>query len=137
MAKMIQIYKGFDPAVLKLLAKADPETVKVWKLLDMQEVPAWHHERLALLGDAAHPFLPHQGQGAGVAIEDAAALAVVLSPGTPVEEIPERLKLYDEIRHERATRIQEYSRLIGRDRSDGKAPDSTFILSSFPLFILR
>ncbi|EAW22075.1 putative salicylate hydroxylase [Aspergillus fischeri NRRL 181] len=118
--KMLQIFSSFDPAVLKLLSMADPQSVRVWKLLDMEEIPRWYEGRLALLGDAAHPFLPHQGQGAGVAIEDAASLAVVLPFGTMVEEIPERLQLYDEIRHERASRIQQYSRLAGRDRVDGQ-----------------
>ncbi|KAL3435979.1 hypothetical protein BDV09DRAFT_203682 [Aspergillus tetrazonus] len=119
--RMLQIFSSFDPTVLKLLAKADPKTVRVWKLLDMEEIPRWYEARLALLGDAAHPFLPHQGQGAGVAIEDAASLAVVLPLGTPVEEIPERLRLYDEIRHERATRIQQFSRVAGQDRTDGQS----------------
>jgi 2-polyprenyl-6-methoxyphenol hydroxylase-like FAD-dependent oxidoreductase len=129
--KMLQIFSSFDPAVLKLLSMADPQSVRVWKLLDMEEIPRWYEGRLALLGDAAHPFLPHQGQGAGVAIEDAASLAVVLPLGTTVEEIPERLQLYDEIRHERASRIQQYSRLAGRDRVDGQetadSKCSTFI----------
>ncbi|KKK11821.1 FAD binding domain protein [Aspergillus rambellii] len=116
--KMLQIFSAFDPAVLNLLSKADPNSVRVWKLLDMEEIPQWHNERLVLLGDAAHPFLPHQGQGAGVAIEDAASLAVVLPLGTPVEEVPLRLQLYDQIRHQRASRIQEFSRLAGRDRSE-------------------
>ncbi|KAE8311999.1 hypothetical protein BDV41DRAFT_540085 [Aspergillus transmontanensis] len=121
--KMLQIFSSFDPTILKLLAKADPESVKVWKLLDMESIPRWHFGRLALLGDAAHPFLPHQGQGAGIAIEDAASLAVVLPQGTPVEEIPERLQLYHEIRYERASQVQEYSRILGEDRTDGKEPD--------------
>ena len=34
-----------------------------------------------------------QGQGGGVALEDAVALAIVLSPDSTPEEIPERLKL--------------------------------------------
>jgi 2-polyprenyl-6-methoxyphenol hydroxylase-like FAD-dependent oxidoreductase len=122
--KMLGVFKGFDPVILRLLSKADPQTVKVWKLLDMDTIPHWHHQRLALLGDAAHPFLPHQGQGAGAAIEDAISLAVVLGPETPVAEIPERLKLYDDIRHQRATRIQDFSRLIGEDRDDDSQLDS-------------
>ncbi|KAE8152748.1 hypothetical protein BDV25DRAFT_127732 [Aspergillus avenaceus] len=121
--KMLHIYKAFDPTVLRLLQKANPKTVKVWKLLDLDVVPQWHHRRLALLGDAAHPFLPHQGQGGAIAIEDAISLAVVLSPGTPVTEVPERLKLYNDIRHERATRVQTFSRLIGEDRRDDKPLD--------------
>jgi salicylate hydroxylase len=37
--------------------------------------------RVALLGDAAHPMVPYLAQGAAMAIEDAAALAQVLSVG--------------------------------------------------------
>lgn len=72
-----------------------------------------------LIGDAAHPFLPHQGQGAGIAIEDAAALAVVLERGLAREEVPERLKLWGNIRYERANKIQQYSRLPGQNIEDG------------------
>ncbi|KAK4494545.1 hypothetical protein PRZ48_013901 [Zasmidium cellare] len=115
METLQKVYSSFEPAVQALLSKADPETLKVWSLLDMEEIPVWNKDRLALLGDAAHPFLPHQGQGAGTAIEDGAALATVLPLGTRREEVAERLRLYDEIRHERATTIQFYSRIIGGD----------------------
>jgi 2-polyprenyl-6-methoxyphenol hydroxylase-like FAD-dependent oxidoreductase len=53
-------------------------------------------------------------------MEDAAALAVVLQRGTKSEEVPERLRLYEKIRMERANRVQEYSRLAGRDLGDTK-----------------
>ncbi|KAL4982327.1 hypothetical protein BDW68DRAFT_192236 [Aspergillus falconensis] len=119
--RMLHIFSSFNPTLLKLLAKTDPKSVRVWKLLDMEEIPRWYEAHLALLGDAAHPFLPHQGQGAGVAIEDAASLAVVLPLGTPVAEIPARLQLYDEIRRERATRIQQFSRLAGQDRTNSQS----------------
>jgi 2-polyprenyl-6-methoxyphenol hydroxylase-like FAD-dependent oxidoreductase len=121
--KMLEVYKDFEPALLKLLSMADEETLKVWELLDMPQLPTWVDGKLALLGDAAHPFTPHQGQGAGQAIEDAQSLAVVLPLGTPVEEIPERLKLYEKCRYERASRIQEYSRIAGKDLGDGPPLD--------------
>ncbi|KAJ4347346.1 uncharacterized protein N0V89_011287 [Didymosphaeria variabile] len=124
LAKLLQVYASFDPAVLTLLGKADPQSIRVWKLLDMEVIPSWTNERLALLGDAAHPFLPHQGQGAGVAIEDAAALSVVLPLGTKPDEIAERLKLYEEIRMERANKIQEFSRLAGKDLVEEAKIDS-------------
>ena len=47
--------------VASILAKADEEKIKVWKLLDMKQMPSFVHEKLAVIGDAAHPFLPHQG----------------------------------------------------------------------------
>lgn len=130
--KMLEVYKSFDPAVLALLKKADDETLRVWKLLDMDILPTWVNGRLALLGDAAHPFLPHQGQGGGCAIEDAASLAVVLPEDTPQGEIKERLQLYEKIRMERANRIQEFSRVAGMDlRSDDKFDSSSSWRFSF------
>ncbi|QSZ36519.1 hypothetical protein DSL72_006399 [Monilinia vaccinii-corymbosi] len=130
---LLRIYKGWDADMLELLRMApsfSPSststentehiagTLKVWRLLDMHPLPTFTNKSLVLLGDAAHPYLPHQGQGAGSAIEDAAALAVVLGDlQGPVgrEEIEERLKLYERIRMGRAHRIQEFSRVLGRD----------------------
>lgn len=37
--------------------------------------PPWHKGRIVLMGDAAHAFLPHLGQGAAQAIEDGIVLA--------------------------------------------------------------
>lgn len=81
-----------------------------------------------MLGDASHPFTPHQGQGAGVAIEDAASLAVLLPYDVPVAEIPERLRLYEQIRMERAHRIQDFSRVMGLDVRDDAKFDSELSL---------
>lgn len=61
-----------------------------------------------------------QGQGAGQAIEDAASLSIVLPKGTPPQDIPERLRLYEKIRYDRAHNIQEFSRQAGADWVDGK-----------------
>lgn len=135
--RMLQVYQGFDPALLALLSKADPATLKVWKLLDMEVLPTWTNERLALIGDAAHPFLPHQGQGGAVAIEDAASLAVVLGAGTPREEIPDRLKLYERIRYDRANRIQDFSRLMGADLDKKVKLDSKSSFTITKLLVLR
>lgn len=113
--KMLKIFSSFSPSIAKILSQAEPESVRVWKLLDMDPLPKFNESRLVLIGDAAHPFLPHQGQGAAVAIEDAAALAVVLPLDTTISEITDRLALYNEIRYKRATKIQSFSRLVGKD----------------------
>lgn len=44
----------------------------------------------------------------------------MLPLGTTPGDIPERLKLYEEIRYERAHVIQEYSRQGGQDLAEGK-----------------
>ncbi|KAH8726889.1 hypothetical protein GQ44DRAFT_825459 [Phaeosphaeriaceae sp. PMI808] len=122
--KMLEVFKDFEPAVIKLLGMADEETLKVWELLDMEQLLTWTEGKLVLLGDAAHPFTPYQGQGAGQAIEDAASLGVVLPAHTPLDQIPSRLKLYEKCRSERASQIQEVSRISGKDLGSGPPPDN-------------
>ncbi|KKY16308.1 putative fad binding domain protein [Diplodia seriata] len=117
-SKLLEVFNKFDPDLVTLLDKAEDDTLKVWELLDMEPLQTWVNEKLALLGDAAHPYLPHQGQGAGQAMEDAAALAVVLPQGTRPEDVPQRLKLYFEFRYERCTKIQRFSQQAGRDIQD-------------------
>lgn len=134
---LLAIYEGWDEDMLEMLKMApsqssDPDTnstitLKTWHLLDMYPLPSFTKENLVLLGDAAHPYLPHQGQGAGSAIEDAAALAVVLGRDVRREEIQDRLKLYEAIRKARAHRIQEFSRVSGKEIEEGGAiVDSEF-----------
>lgn len=60
MDKLLEIYQDFDPAIVKLLSMADPDTLKVWELLDMEQLPTWTNGRLACIGDAAHPFTPRK-----------------------------------------------------------------------------
>lgn len=142
------MYRDFDDALKALLSKAQPSSLKVWKLLDMEQLPTWVEGKLALLGDAAHPFLPRkfydltvesayqdlsnlsidQGQGAAVAIEDGVSLSVVLPFGTKPEEIHERLELYESCRYERAHRVQEVTRIAGRDRGEPGHVDSKFLI---------
>ena len=60
--------------------------------------------RVALLGDAAHPMRPYLAQGAGMAIEDAAALAAVLENSGG--EVDAALRVYAVRRWQRNARVQ-------------------------------
>ncbi|KAL5603719.1 hypothetical protein FOVSG1_006469 [Fusarium oxysporum f. sp. vasinfectum] len=71
---LLDIYANFCPSVQTLLDLVDESSLKLWTLVDMDRIPTWVKGKIALLGDAAHPFLPYQGQGGGVAIEDAATI---------------------------------------------------------------
>ena len=53
-------------------------------LADRDPLPHWGEGVVTLLGDAAHPLLPHTGQGAAQAIVDAVALSEALSDGANV-----------------------------------------------------
>ena len=58
--KLLEVYKDFDPSLIALLDKAEAKSLKAWELLDMDVLSTWVNDRLALLGDAAHPFLPRK-----------------------------------------------------------------------------
>lgn len=69
-------------------------------------------ERVALVGDAAHPMLPYMAQGAGMAIEDAVALADALDGGGTAE-VPAALASYAESRWQRNAAVQARARRNG------------------------
>ncbi|GAB4006279.1 hypothetical protein GCM10029992_56500 [Glycomyces albus] len=71
------------PSLLKLL---EPESVLRNDVYHLAEpLPSFHKGRVALLGDAAHAMVPHLGQGACQAIEDAIVLAHELTHGGGLE----------------------------------------------------
>ena len=65
------------------------------------------------MGDAAHPMVPHVGQGAGQSIEDGFTLAVLLE-GCSANDVADRLKLYETIRLERTSKVQALARAAGK-----------------------
>jgi salicylate hydroxylase len=69
-------YVGWDAPVLETIGALD-QTFR-WGIYDRAPLPYWSTARVTLLGDAAHPMVPHFGQGAGQAIEDGFALAILL-----------------------------------------------------------
>lgn len=119
--KLLELCEGHDAKFINLFKKADPETLKVWPLYDMDTLSTFAKGRLAIIGDSAHPFTPHLAQGAVMAMEDAVSLGVMLSRGATAGEVPERLQLFNRARHERGTFIQKLSLIVGGDRvQDGK-----------------
>ena len=83
--------------------------VLVSALYDRDPIASWAQEHIALLGDACHPMLPFMGQGAAMALEDAAVLARCLL-GDP-DDVPEAFREYERARRARVERVQSLSRL--------------------------
>ena len=98
-----------------------------WKLRVHEPLPTWVHDQTALVGDACHPTLPHLAQGAAQAIEDGAVLGVVLSklPEVTPEAITKALKVYEEVRRDRAYKLVELAAASGRAMhlGEGKAKE--------------
>ncbi|KAL6229727.1 hypothetical protein BDW75DRAFT_249355 [Aspergillus navahoensis] len=140
---MLATYRDFCPELQEICRQA--EDIKLWSLASRQPPPTFVKGRLALLGDAAHPTLPHQGQGGAQSIEDGAALGALFTPDTTPAQVPEQLGLYNKARYahsitvmmmslrpneQRAEMLDELRRYV----SDAQVPDDmiTFTWSSDP-----
>ncbi|KAF4476889.1 FAD-dependent monooxygenase OpS4 [Colletotrichum fructicola Nara gc5] len=91
---LLETFSNFHPSVIALLNKATE--VKQWPLLYRAPIPMWRKGRMILIGDAAHPMLPHQGQGGAQAIEDGVALGICLSNMSSSIDVPESNAAQDE-----------------------------------------
>jgi salicylate hydroxylase len=103
-AEAAAAFEGWTPTVTTMLGHA--AEVGRWALYDREPLRRWSTSRVTLLGDAAHPMLPHAGQGSNQALEDAAALAFHLSASPPAEA----LQRYEQVRKARTRQIQMGSR---------------------------
>ncbi|MGW4820613.1 FAD-dependent monooxygenase [Streptomyces sp. NPDC004227] len=106
-AQLAAAYAGWHPDVARLIGAA--ETVGRWALHDRESIDRLSSGRVTVIGDAAHPMLPFQAQGANQAIEDAVVLAACLADAGP-GGLSTALRRYERIRLPRTTRIQRQSR---------------------------
>ena len=105
-----QAFAGWDPRIAQLLREVTM-TFR-WALYDREPLPVWTKQRLSLLGDAAHPMLPHLGQGANQSIEDGIALATILARADRTTA-PSALLAYERLRRERVAQVQRGARENG------------------------
>lgn len=108
-SELLGQFAGWAEHVQTIL-RAAPEWT-TWPLYDSPSPPEWGEGHITLLGDAAHPVLPHLAQGAALAIEDAAVLAARLAetPG----DIASSFRAYEAERTPRAMAIQAAARRNG------------------------
>jgi salicylate hydroxylase len=124
-------FAGWDPVIGQIIAAISGPGGSgfQWGMYDRAPLPRWSIGRLTLLGDAAHPMLPHLGQGVNQALEDAVVLAALLGASAGSGEVPDALAAYELLRRERTARVQLGSRWqgVGWDRSGSQLVDRRWI----------
>lgn len=95
-------------SILSLMEKPD-----VWALFDHPPARTYRNGRICLLGDSAHASTPHQGAGAGMALEDAHVLSHLLGQAEESSDIEEAFRVYDSKRRERTQKLVTTSREAG------------------------
>lgn len=95
-----------------------PERPSKWRINDHEPVSQWVFldGKVVLLGDACHATTPHQGAGAGQAIEDGYILSKALAgwlAGERRTPLKDWMDLYQRIRLPRAQKVVATSREAG------------------------
>jgi 2-polyprenyl-6-methoxyphenol hydroxylase-like FAD-dependent oxidoreductase len=99
--------KAFEPAFQEIIDATKDDDLRLDELLVRKPLDSWGRGTVTLLGDAAHPMLPHAGQGAAQALEDAAALGQVLAN---TADAVEALRRYESVRIKRTRAIAQLAR---------------------------
>ena len=105
--ELLAEFADFEPHATRLLELVPPEKLFKWGLFDRDPLPTWTRGRATLLGDAAHAMPPFTGQGAVMALEDAAVLGRAAAAATDADEA---LSRYERARHPRVTAALVMSR---------------------------
>lgn len=101
---MLELFRADQPFIREIIGAA--ESVFPYFLtyaLPTQSV-SWHKGPIVLLGDAAHAISPSSGQGASMALEDAAILAKCLRD---IPDLEHAFATYEHLRRERTTKMFE------------------------------
>jgi 2-polyprenyl-6-methoxyphenol hydroxylase-like FAD-dependent oxidoreductase len=101
-----------DPRIVKLFSQVRSADEIITTEVEELRQERWGEGRAVLLGDAVHAMTPNIGQGAGMAMEDAAVLAEEIASGCDVEI---SLKNYAERRRPRVETIMRVSREVGTE----------------------
>jgi salicylate hydroxylase len=98
-------FRGWHPAVTEMI-KAASSPIR-WALFGVRPLLHWYRGRVVILGDAAHGMLPHHGQGANTSIEDAFALAGLLTEKP--DDLESTFAQFQVLRRARTRKIQRSS----------------------------
>lgn len=107
--------------------------VGAYGIYDLPHVPHWHRGRVVAVGDAVHATSPSAGQGASLALEDAAVLALCL------QDEPDHSRAFARYESARRPRVEEvvaYSRAISRQKTVTSSRIATAVRDALlPLFL--
>jgi 2-polyprenyl-6-methoxyphenol hydroxylase-like FAD-dependent oxidoreductase len=107
---LLRLFGGWHRPVGALIEGTDPAMIIRIDARDRPALCRWGEGRVTLLGDAAHPITPNVGQGACLAIEDAASLAKAL---LAKPDVAAAFRAYEVRRRGRTASVGRSARRLG------------------------
>jgi 2-polyprenyl-6-methoxyphenol hydroxylase-like FAD-dependent oxidoreductase len=129
-------FAGWHAPIPDLLAATEPEDLVQQEVRELRPLPRGYGfpvgtGGVVLLGDAAHAMPHHLGQGACLALEDAATLGAMLATAPSGPRLLAAVGAYDQLRRPRTARVVRQARRVGavvqaRGRLARRARDAAF-----------
>jgi 2-polyprenyl-6-methoxyphenol hydroxylase-like FAD-dependent oxidoreductase len=107
--RLLDMHRGDLPLIQEIIRSTD-SGIGGYPIYDIPPQPIWHKGPVVLVGDAVHAISPSSGQGASLAMEDAAVLAKCLRD---IPSLEEAFAAYTALRRERVERMVKWARHLG------------------------
>jgi salicylate hydroxylase len=107
---VLKTFAGWADPVVPIVEATPAADIVERPISDRPPLKRWSHDRMTLLGDAAHPIVPSLGQGANITFEDAYEIAEFLASSPDIETAFDR---YEASRIPRTEAIYARSALQG------------------------
>ncbi|MET0966809.1 MAG: FAD-dependent monooxygenase, partial [Nakamurella sp.] len=122
-----------DPYPVPQILAANEQQLRGYPSYNLPHVPHWSRGRVVAVGDAVHAISPSAGQGASLALEDAAVLARCLRDE---QDHQAAFAAYQQLRQPRAEKIVKYARMIDSQKRVTKSRVGVAIRDAMmPLFL--
>jgi 2-polyprenyl-6-methoxyphenol hydroxylase-like FAD-dependent oxidoreductase len=107
--RLLEMHRDDLPLIGQIIQSTE-SGIGAFPIFDIPPQPIWHKSRVVLVGDAVHAISPSSGQGASLAMEDAAVLAKCLRD---IDSLEQGFATYEGIRRERVESMVKWARRLG------------------------
>lgn len=98
--RLLELHQDDPPAIPHIIRATPTDAMGKWPLRDLPALSTWHRGPVCVLGDAAHATSPAAGQGASMALEDAAVL------GKCLRDLPDLERAFAAFQSMRQVRVE-------------------------------
>jgi 2-polyprenyl-6-methoxyphenol hydroxylase-like FAD-dependent oxidoreductase len=106
---LLEMHRGDMPLIQDMIRSSEGG-IGAFPIYDLPPQPIWHKGAVVLVGDAVHAVSPSSGQGASLAMEDAAILAKCLRDNPQLEQA---FATYEGLRRTRVERMVAWAHSLG------------------------
>jgi 2-polyprenyl-6-methoxyphenol hydroxylase-like FAD-dependent oxidoreductase len=129
--RLLDMHRDDLPLIREIIGSTQ-DNIAGYGLYDIPTQPIWSSDRVVLTGDAVHAVSPSSGQGASMAMEDAAMLVKCLRD---CADLRSAFQTYENLRRGRVERIVKWARTMGSQKMVLSPLQVWFRDSMMPIFL--